>query len=196
MVHLVDVSHAVSAEEKRRLPVAVNGLGAKLSIRVVSADVDVKLKHFKTRHASNGFSGLTNNDVGDVLVAYPAAVFMTVGHISNARAMLHQTGASIIISAAEHPAPILRSWRRKADGSAEMIWPEYKDTRSQDLEPTFYDAGQFYWWSSEVRIHLHANEEPQQRLYQLMPAETQDIDTEQDWLDAENKWAALFEDVP
>jgi CMP-N-acetylneuraminic acid synthetase len=138
---------------------------------------------------------LTNNDVGDVLVAYPAAVFMTVGHISNARAMLHQTGASIIMSAAEHPAPILRSWRRKADGSAEMIWPEYKDTRSQDLEPTFYDAGQFYWWSSEVRIHLHANEEPQQRLYQLMPAETQDIDTEQDWLDAENKWAALFEDV-
>lgn len=25
-----------------------------------------------------------------------------------------------------------------------MLWPEYLNSRSQDLEPTFHDAGQFY----------------------------------------------------
>ena len=131
---------------------------------------------------------LTGRPVGEVLVVYPAAVFMTVEHISAARSMLHETGADVVMSAAEFPAPILRSWRRNPDGRAEMIWPEHRLTRSQDLEPTYYDAGQFYWWSSKARMRIQNSEQPISQLFELKVGEVQDIDTEEDWRSAEMKF--------
>jgi pseudaminic acid cytidylyltransferase len=129
---------------------------------------------------------LTGGLVGEVLVVYPAAVFMTVEHVSAARSILHETGADVVMSAAEFPAPILRSWRRNPDGCAEMIWPEHRLTRSQDLEPTYYDAGQFYWWGNHHKltgqaIHTTA-------LFMLNQIEVQDIDTADDWNTAELKF--------
>jgi len=61
--------------------------------------------------------------------------------------------------------------------------------RSQDLEPAWHDAGQFYWglaatWSAEEAVFgdgSHGVELPSHRVV--------DIDTPQDWARAE----ALFE---
>lgn len=131
---------------------------------------------------------LTGQAVGEVLVAYPAAVFMSPTHLQESRKMLQSTGSAIVMSAAEFPAPILRAWRKVDGGSAELIWPEHKLTRSQDLEPTYFDAGQFYWWSAAARDALRKGLDVNTSLY-LMPAHlVQDIDTEDDWMAAEAKW--------
>src|ERR1700729_3531519 len=40
---------------------------------------------------------------------------------------------------------IQRALRILPDGTLDAIWPEHRATRSQDLEPAYHDAGQFYW---------------------------------------------------
>lgn len=130
---------------------------------------------------------ITGRAVGEVCVTYPAAVFMTVDHLTGARRLAQDDRIDIVMTAAEFPAPIMRAWRQTPDGSAEMVWPEHRNTRSQDLEPAFYDAGQFYWWAAEAHIRLKTGLDPSVGLLVLDPSIVQDIDTEVDWAEAERK---------
>jgi pseudaminic acid cytidylyltransferase len=43
------------------------------------------------------------------------------------------------------PFPIQRAIRLNQAGEIEAMHPEYRNTRSQDLEEAYHDAGQFYW---------------------------------------------------
>lgn len=72
------------------------------------------------------------------------------------------------------------------NGNLEMIHPQFLRTRSQDLEPTYYDAGQFFWSKFYVNI------ETQQKLpFELLEIRVQDIDTEEDWKLAELKYKLI-----
>lgn len=89
-------------------------------------------------------------------------------------------------------APVFRSFRLLPEGGVEMFFPEYLETRSQDLPLAMHDAGQFYWglpgaWSEDKRIfdsHSFPVAIPRWRV--------QDIDTEEDWKRAELIQQALF----
>jgi pseudaminic acid cytidylyltransferase len=89
--------------------------------------------------------------------------------------------ADYAVSVARFESPIQRALRRNAAGFFAMIHPEFQQIRSQDLEPAFHDAGQFYWgraiaWSGRTPI-LAARalgiELPRER--------AQDIDWPEDW---------------
>lgn len=58
----------------------------------------------------------------------------------------------------QYSHPIQRSMRMARDGGMSYLFPENELTRTQDLEATYHDAGQFYWgekdrWISSERIH-------------------------------------------
>jgi CMP-N-acetylneuraminic acid synthetase len=62
--------------------------------------------------------------------------------------------------------------------------PEYMQTRTQDLTPAFFDAGQFYWalastWRAGLSIHGHA------RTLVVPEWRNVDVDTPGDWARAE-----------
>ncbi|MFT5240052.1 MAG: pseudaminic acid cytidylyltransferase, partial [Kiritimatiellia bacterium] len=89
------------------------------------------------------------------------------------------------------PFPILRGLKVNDAGSLEMIWPEHRLTRSQDLPEAVHDAGQFYWVN--VEKYLDAP-----RLYSadavpiILPRHlVQDIDTYEDWTRAEIMYKTL-----
>jgi pseudaminic acid cytidylyltransferase len=67
--------------------------------------------------------------------------------------------------------------------------PEFTLTRSQDLEPTYYDAGQFYWGSVagwRERRPIYGN----RTTFIELPAErAMDIDTPEDWAIAERQFS-------
>lgn len=66
-----------------------------------------------------------------------------------------------------------------------MFQPEHYQTRSQDLEPAYHDAGQFYW----ARTQAVLNDTPafsDAAIPLILPrAQVQDIDTPEDWERAE-----------
>lgn len=81
--------------------------------------------------------------------------------------------------------PIQRAIRRLPGGGAEPFFPEYIPCSSQDLEPAWHDAGQFYWGRAEAFLesvplfseHALALPLPRHRVL--------DIDTPEDWTHAE-----------
>ncbi len=58
---------------------------------------------------------------------------------------LQQPGKRFAFSVTSYAFPIQRALRQTPDGSVDMFWPENLSKRSQDLEPAYHDAAQFYW---------------------------------------------------
>ena len=92
------------------------------------------------------YGELTGAEVTHVCLVYPAAVFTLMEDLqAGLERLVRLRVGSLVFSACSYPAPIQRSWREDDDGCAEMIWPEHRLTRSQDLPEAFYDCGQFAW---------------------------------------------------
>ncbi len=84
------------------------------------------------------------------------------------------------------------------DDRAPMLQPEHYHTRSQDLEPAYHDAGQWYWLNIEKFLPSRELMGPNSAAVVLSALEAQDIDNEEDWALAELKFqlrqdAALHE---
>lgn len=125
------------------------------------------------------------------LVAYPTAVMMTEKHLRESRALLEPRFCDFVFAGARFPSEIERSWRRNAKNFVEPVFHGNQAKRSQDLDPAFFDAGQFYWstkdgWTPEV-----LNEGKRRRIYEIDPLEAVDINTEQDWARAERLFNLL-----
>ena len=123
--------------------------------------------------------------LGLVCSLYPTAVFATAEDLTRARDLLLESSAAFVFTAATFPSPIQRALRRLPDGSCEMLWPEHRSTRSQDLEEAYHDAGQFYWGTRDAWLSDIPTFGPHSRLLVLPRWRVQDIDTPEDWQRAE-----------
>ena len=76
-------------------------------------------------------------------------------------------------------------------GKISFIYPEYALTRSQELFPSYHDAGQFYWMKvascMEQKKIITANTGS----ILITELEGQDIDNEVDWKLAELKYELI-----
>ena len=126
-----------------------------------------------------------------VCCIYATAPFLTSQTLRDGLETLLNSGSSYVFGIAQFTSPIQRALRIRDDGTVEPIWPENVDVRSQDLEPAFHDAGQFYWgtaeaWRTAEPLHSTAASAL------VLPAQrVQDIDTPEDWVRAEYLYAAL-----
>lgn len=122
---------------------------------------------------------------------YATAPFVQVGDLREGHDRLLASGKSFVFSITSFPSPIQRALRLNAQGEVEAMYPEYSATRSQDLEPAWHDAAQFYWG----RASAFLNDEPlfsPVSLPVILPRHrVQDIDSEEDWRRAELMFAAL-----
>ncbi|PKA67772.1 N-acylneuraminate cytidylyltransferase [Pseudomonas baetica] len=87
--------------------------------------------------------------------------------------------------------PVQRALTLDGQGALTALYPEFRNTRSQDLPEAFQDAGQFYWgrrdaWLRGEVVYSSAS------LPVILPRHlVQDIDTPEDWKRAEYLYAAL-----
>ncbi len=88
-------------------------------------------------------------------------------------------------SVAEYPFPIQRALRINSSGDISMFYEEHLNTRSQDLEPSFHDAGQFYWGHTDAFLDGSVVFSTCSVPYFLPSYLVQDIDTQDDWTTAE-----------
>ncbi len=117
---------------------------------------------------------------------YPTAPFVTAAKIREGLELLIKKRAYSVVPVVRFSFPVQRAFRMK-DGKVEMLEPKHMRTRSQDLEPRFHDAGQFYWLN--VKKFMKKQELFGENTYgmEMEEMEVQDIDNEQDWKVAELK---------
>jgi len=95
-------------------------------------------------------------------------------------------------SVVEYSYPIQRCLKMEGKHIM-MAFPEYYDTRSQDLEKRYHDAGQFYWSRVDVFLKDKLLWGPNTAPVVLSELEVQDLDTLTDWQLAEIKYSLLHE---
>lgn len=120
-----------------------------------------------------------------VCCIYPTAPFLQAADLTGAHDALVAQQADYVFSATRYPFPIQRALRLRPDGCVAMFWPENQQVRSQDLEPAFHDAGQFYWGQTGAWLSGQAIYDGRSVPYLLPRTRVQDIDTPEDWQVAE-----------
>ncbi|GAB3960889.1 pseudaminic acid cytidylyltransferase [Spirosoma harenae] len=124
---------------------------------------------------------------------YPTAPFIKPDLLKRAFSTLNQKSFDTVYPAQPFSFPIQRAIRLR-DSSVEWFQPEHALTRSQDLEPAYHDAGQFYFF----RV---ANFQQKRRLITdnsgaivISEMDAHDIDNEIDWQVAELKYKVMSDE--
>lgn len=118
---------------------------------------------------------------------YPTAPFLTAEKLKNAVQLLEENDADSVIPVVRFGFPPQRCVVMD-NGMLKFKWPEHMFTRSQDLEPFYHDAGQFYCLRTESFLQQNSLFMTKTVPLVLDELEVQDIDTEEDWKIAELKY--------
>jgi pseudaminic acid cytidylyltransferase len=121
----------------------------------------------------------------EVCCVYPAAVLSRPSDVRNSHALLASADVDYVFTATSFPFPIQRALRKTTNGFCEMYWPQHRETRSQDLEPAFHDAGQFYFGKLNSWLESRPIFGSRSKMLELPRYRVQDIDTPEDWVRAE-----------
>ena len=121
---------------------------------------------------------------------YPTAPFITSDKLKEAVEKLSASDADSLIPVVRFSYPPQRAMEIH-DGRLVFRQPENLSKRSQDLEPHYHDAGQFYVVKTESFLKNKGIMVGQILPMELSELEVQDIDNEVDWKLAEMKYKLL-----
>lgn len=116
-----------------------------------------------------------------VCCIYPTAALLTPAHLRRGHELLLGDAAADSVMAVQHYRhPIERAYRRR-DGAMQPVDPRQHAVRTQDLEPAYHDAGQFYWFKAQ-RLAATGSVLGDRCLPLVLEAwEAVDLDSEADW---------------
>lgn len=122
---------------------------------------------------------------------YPTAPFLSGERLRSAMALLDE--ADSVMPVVPFSYPPQRGLLIGEEGYVRRQFPEYAQTRSQDLPQIYHDCGQFY--ACRTRAFLEAGTTDVECLLPLVltEMEVQDIDTLEDWAIAEMKYRMLHQ---
>ena len=126
-----------------------------------------------------------------VCCLYATAPFITPEAIKQGLQQLEDTNAAYAFSATSYAFPIQRAFKIKSSLGVEMFEPQQFNTRSQDLEEAYHDAGQFYWGTKEAWLTEKLIFGSESTPVILPRHRVQDIDTPEDWQRAELLFKAM-----
>lgn len=141
-------------------------------------------------HAIDWFEG-QGLAPGQVCCLYATAPFVCADDLRRGLAVLEATGSDFAFSVTSYAFPIQRAIRITPAGRVDMFHSENFNTRSQDLEEAYHDAGQFYWGRADAWRQGRRIFSPDAAPVMLPRHRVQDIDTPEDWARAEWMFKAL-----
>lgn len=127
-----------------------------------------------------------------VCCLYATAPFVRAEDLQRGLETLRDSGADYAFSVTSYPFPIQRAIRISTDRRVQMLNPEHLNTRSQDLEEVFHDAGQFYWGRTASWLAQKPLFSSDSASVLLPRHRVQDIDTLEDWERAEWMFKAML----
>lgn len=134
---------------------------------------------------------LAGKSFKNVCCLLATAPFVTPNLIIDTYSKIAESNFSSVFPVVKYAFPIQRAMRFNGDKIG-LIWPENLTVRSQDLEPSFHDAGLFYWASIEMLLKEKTLWSDNTTAIEISEQVAQDIDTPEDWQTAEIKYKILY----
>lgn len=198
------IAHAIQTAQSCELFDSIIVSTDDNEIADVSPQWGADIPFMRPAELANDFAGTTEviahgtqwaMDVGWELEAvcciYATALFLQADDLNRGWESLNSGDWFYAFSVTDFASPIFRSFHQNAGGGIEMFFPEHFHKRSQDLPTALHDAGQFYWGRPQAWIE-------QKRIFDdwstpvMIPRwRVQDIDSEEDWQQAELMWEAI-----
>jgi pseudaminic acid cytidylyltransferase len=133
-----------------------------------------------------------NGHVVDVACCiYATSPFILSEDLTQGLKSLESADVGYVFSVTSFPFPIQRAIRIRSDLRIEMFQSENLNVRSQDLEETWHDAGQFYWGRAQFWLENKPIFATHSMPIILPRYRVQDIDTLEDWTRAEYMFRIL-----
>lgn len=172
-------------------------------IKATALELGAEVPFLRSTKNADDFAGLEHifeevvqcyhqrgEDFDCVCMILATAPFITPKHLMESARIFIESDAHALLSVCPFSYPIQRALKLESE-KLSMFTPEFYDTRSQDLEPAFHDAGQFYWFRVEHLERIMKDIFTGAIAYPLPASEVQDIDTEEDWKIAEFKFTMM-----
>ena len=146
------------------------------------------------RHAVESLEGITGQVVEQVCCIYATAAFVTSEDLIKGQLAVEEN-ENLLFSFAgvAYPYPIQRALKINDNGNIEMISPETKNTRTQDLETCYHDVGMFYWGKRNGFFSDIPMFSKKSKIIEIDRQRAHDIDDPTDWAVAEMAFECLYE---
>lgn len=138
-----------------------------------------------------GWCESQNMSVDLLCCIYATAPFISAIDLSKGLALVAAGDIDYAFSATSFAFPIQRAISLNDNGSVQMLQPEHVNTRSQDLQEAFHDAGQFYWGQVSAFKAGRAFFSLSSKAILIPRKRVQDVDTLEDWEFAEALYAVM-----
>lgn len=122
---------------------------------------------------------------------YATAPFILPSDLSSGLEAVSAINIEYAFSATSFAFPIQRAISLNKKGTVQMFHPEHLNTRSQDLEEAYHDAGQFYWGKVSAFKAGKPFFSDSSKAILLPRKRVQDVDTQEDWELAEALYAVM-----
>ncbi|WP_246019587.1 pseudaminic acid cytidylyltransferase [Corallincola spongiicola] len=122
---------------------------------------------------------------------YATAPLIQVNHLKAVQQLLVDRQADYAFPVTEFDFPILRAVSMNEDNILTPSFEQHINARSQDLPDYYHDCGQFYWGKVSSFLNHTPIISKAALGYPIPRRFVQDIDTPDDWLEAELKYHAL-----
>lgn len=123
---------------------------------------------------------------------YPCVPFLSAKSLVEAHEKFSED-IDALMPICKYPVPVEWAMSIK-DGLVNNFDPKGWQIRSQDLEPKYYDAGMFYFVRTDKMLEYRSVRPPKTAGYIIDESECQDIDTMEDWKNAELKYMILHKE--
>jgi N-acylneuraminate cytidylyltransferase len=174
-----------------------------IEIAKIAKDYGAKVPFFRSEINSSDFATtfdvieevineqhIRNQDYENVCCIYPCAPLISKELIINAFEVMKLNNFDTVFPVVKYGNQIQRALRLN-DNRIEMFYPQFQNSRSQDLEDAFYDPGQFYWARIDQLINSGELITKNTGILIIDEMSAQDIDNEIDWKLAELKYSLL-----
>lgn len=119
---------------------------------------------------------------------YACAPFVTSELLTDSFTLLENQNADCVFPSLAYSHPIQRALKVGDDGKIELFDASNSNTRTQDLEKAYYDAGMFYTFDVSKLMMTKSLRTENTFTIEVDDIFAQDIDNENDWKLAELKY--------
>lgn len=173
----------VSTDDNEIAEIAKN-LGAKILLRSKKNSNDFATLSDVIEEVKNAYK-VKGKMFDAICCILPTAPLVTDILLKKGYKSLIENDADSVRPVVRFSYPIQRALRLDA-GKVSFINQKHAGTRSQDLEPAFFDSGMFYWMKFELGL-----KGTERYAFEIGEMQAQDIDTIEDWKIAESKYKLI-----